>query len=364
MTDVSQSKNAPRQDIQPLPTASRQEGDIKNFDDNMKKFLNLAIEIHTAAYGSMSNQKLWFIRIQKFLSAYTKAKNPKGFMDMWTNFYTQNSKDLNENIFVEVGDTTEVNDKWLKDTTDREKKGASKLTGWNHQPQSCNGVVVYCDPKVPSVSVPITEIYLAAIKLSKDKGNDNIKFYGYPAHVLLCIYSILNSCVPGKQKINRNMKTLRTFLDEITAGDGSEHNDAIGEGISGFSKIMSTVIKTMGFNVNIDDKKIEETFREAFNSDTAKNVTKAIGKVMDNVNSKKSESGTDAMKNVIDGIGSAWNDPEIKNLFAGAGSTEGVAGGSRTSVIDDADRPAPSACALLPITLPMVTEGGTPDYQE
>ena len=261
-------------------------------------------------------------------------------------------------LFIQSDDSTEVNDKWIKEATDREKKSEIKPTGWNTRQLTCKGLVVYCDPKVPSVSLPLTEVYLSAVKLSKEKGNDNIKIYAYPANLLLCIYSILNSCVPGKQKIQKNVKILRTFLDEIT--DGSEtNNDSIGEGISGFSKIMSTVMKAVGVNIPIDDKKMEETVREAFNSDTAKNMTKAVGKVMENINSKKSETGTDAIKNVVDGISSAWNDPEIKSMFAGGSETSGQ---PRTSVIDPMDCPSESTTSIH-VTMPLISEGETGDQE-
>lgn len=365
MTQAVQNQPAIQQEIQPLPTATRDETDVKNFDDNMKNLLRLAMKIHDTAHGGMSNSMLWMVRVQKFLTAYTKAKNPPGFMDMWTKFYDTYTTELDQQIFAETEEGTTVNDKWLKDTTDKEKKSDVKTSGWNPRQLSCRGIVAYINPEVKSVSIPLTDIYLDAGKLSREKGSKNIEIYSYPASILFHMYSILNACVPGKPTLIKNVKILKTFLDEITTTEGT--NDSVGEGIAGFSKIISSVMKQIGIDVPIDDKKLQDTVRDTLNSDTAKSVGKVVGKIIENVSS--STSGPDTLQKVMDGIGDACKDPNIRNMMGGNSTINPSVPVSRTSMIDEMDMAQGTVetqtnLPNISIHLPLVSDNGTPSSQE
>lgn len=352
-------------DIEPLPLPEvKEDTTIKEFDINVKKLLSLSMEIHDAANGKMSNPSLWMVRISKFQSAYTKTKNPPGFLDMWRNFYTIHNTELTDDIFVETEESSNVNDKWLKDITEREKKGEVKQSNsWNPRQMTCKGIVIYFNPEVKSVSIPIGEIYLAAIKLSKEKGKDNIKMYSYPAQLLSCLYNILDKCIldsdPGKKQISKNTKILGAFLQEITISD-ADSNSNVGEGMNGFAKIMSTVMKTVGINMP-EDGNMEKTIKETFESDGAKKIGKVVGKMIESVNSSQNKGG--GLENIIDGIGNACKDPEIKSIFNDMIPSTQKTSETRTSVIDDIDRPSINT-SNVSITLPMPSGENLPSSQE
>ncbi len=357
----------------------------KEFDEGVRKLLEISMTIHDEKYGRMGNAALWMTRISKFNSAYVKADNPPGFMKMFRDFYVLYSGHLAADVFAETEETTVVNDKWLKDETNYEAtagttggKGGtgripgSKSEGWNPRQATCKGIVLYFMPSVKAVSIPISEIYIIASGLAKEHGEKNIKIWSYPAQILYSIYQILHGCVSdldnGYASITKNLRAIKALLDEITPAEGTG-KDAIGEGISGFSKIMASVMKSAGINVSLDPGQLETAMRTTFEGDAVKKMGTVVSKIMEDVSAVGSEAKPgEAISVVMDKIGDAFKNPEVRDILATSAketaakasellgsipTADNPAGKSKT--IADQDKPATTTDQMLqvPVSLPI-----------
>ena len=303
-----------------------QEAPIQSeLDIDIRGLVKTTTELHDEIYGKSSQRPhaLWMVRISNFLSAYSKANNPNGFKKMFNDFYSVHTQELCQDIFIEQDEQTIVNDKWLRVKDNLEQKSSVKKSSsdsWAPSQATCKGLVIYFDPQRKSVSIPISEIYIAATSYAKEKGTSDLHAYSYPGRILYHLFSILHHSIPEldptRQKITNNMIAIKSFLNEITTPNESSRtpapNDLIGEGLSGFTKIMSTVMKSAGLDMNIDASQLESTMRNTFNGDTVKSMGKVVNKIIDSVKDSKSND----LNSVMDGIGEAFKDPEIRNMLS------------------------------------------------
>lgn len=350
---------------------------IKSFEASVKALLQTAFEVHDKAYGSLSAQQLWMIYANKFFTAFVKAKNPDGFHDMFMRFYTGRSKEIVSPIFIEVDDDTVVNDKWLRDDEikpgpgikipSKTKKASSEDTWSPAESSRCKGYVIYFDdtnPKLVAVSIPISEIYRAAMKLYREKGAKDTSCRTLPARVLLHFYSILHNILPdldaGKETITTNCVALEDFIGKLTPTDGG-NVEGVGAGLQGIGKIMAQVMKAAGMSsTGIDETNITNMLGTALNENAITGMGKVVGEVIKAVQGpgEGKEGGPQGIGDVIGGIGKALQSDAVKNAV-----TETAAATQKQVADLQATVPTASAAPAGP-TLPLPSESFNPAAQE
>lgn len=295
------------------------------FDIAIRALHKCITDLHDTVNGRVSSDRhaLWMVRTSNFMTAYSKVNKPSAFKGMFLNFFNENKTSILAEIFTEREGRLTVNDKWLRTTKDFEAKAGAPQnaqdSSWTPGGLTCKGLVIYFNPKRKSVSIPISEIYIAAVSLAKEKGgSDNVKAYSFPPRVLKCLYSIFEAILSEGDNdmpaITHNLTLIKGQLDDIIP-DSDEKTEATGEGIAGFTKIISSLTKSMGVDLNLDAKQIEGTIGNVLGGDTFANLGKIVNKVVDSVKDTK----TNDVGAIISGIGNTLSsDPELKTMLAAA----------------------------------------------
>ena len=282
--------------------------DLEALDLHINGLIDVSKSINEEANGS--KQTVWLTRLLKFQSSYIKSSNPLGWVKMFSDFYTTHKAKIDHEIFTDNGETSKVNDEWLKTTASNE--GSSSSKSWGPKSMTCKGLVIYFDPKIVSVSIPISEIYLTAAKLSKERGDDDVKIFAYPAYILYHLYSIFD-CINLKESLN--VTTLKAFIDEISPVGESEDT---GKGFKGFGKILSGLAKQIGIGSGIDGKKIESFMEDTFKGDAMKNIGTIVSKVKDTIGSGADLTDTGSVLNKLSDV---LKDKEVQGMLAGMTSS-------------------------------------------
>lgn len=324
----------------------------EDIDTHIRGLLKTATELHDEIYGKNSSRQhtLWMVRTSNFFSAYSKANNPNGFKRMFIDFYSLNTPALTSEIFIEEDRQTVVNDRWLA-IEDNLEQPAPRKSASLAASVACAGLVIYPDPQRRSVSIPLSEIYLEAKAYAKKKGTKDMRAYAFPIRILHHFFAVLHYAIPDldaeKPKITRNMTALKSFLAEITPAAAPSSGDAVGEGIAGFSKIMAEILKASKLDGAVDTSQLEGTMRSALSGDAVKSVGKVVGKIMSSVKGSDGDVGS-----VLDGIGSALKDPEIRGMLATSAKETAALAASVPTATNPKGEPIPES--VLPI--PMVED--------
>jgi hypothetical protein len=350
----------------------------RNFNTAIRELLQTALKVHDEQYGNMSDkQQLWMVWTQKLLTAYTKtfAKvgNGDGFHGMFVRFYTDNSKDITVPIFVEKEDgNVEVNDKWLR-CTDQMKGPGIKLRpldknakpskpsseeSWSPTIGRCKGHVIYFDdaPKHLAVSLPISEIYAIAMKLYKEKGSKDLACRTYPGKLLLYFYTVIYNVLPdfeeGKPIIEKNVKLLHDFIEQMTPTDSAV--EGTGSGLAGIGRIMSQVMKAAGINASgFDEKEIGRSLSGALTDGAINGVGKVVGALVKSVQGDGKEAPKD-IGDVVSGLGRALQSDTVKDAIRETAVATSALTGQLSASIPTADSLAgkTSGVALAPTPAP------------
>ena len=266
----------------------------KTFDINIKKLFTLSCEVHDKLYGSMANQQFWFICMCKFSVIYSQSDNQQAFIDIFLKFYKKNIEFFTQKLFVEnENDELDVNDDWLL-LKNKEKKTKK----WSPSMSTCKGQVIYFDEqnvKLKAIIIPISELYDAAIKLYKEKGDSNPICKTYQIKVLDAFFSIFSSIVTDNDVLNTNLTELKEHIEIITPTKSTESN------MGGIGKLISGVLSNAGINSNFDTKNIDNLINKAStqeNLDKMSTVLKEVVTVFNTTDSTENK-GVDGILNNI-----------------------------------------------------------------
>jgi len=285
------------------------------FDTHLTNLLKVAIKISGSVSG-FGTSPVWVSWVSKFLQAYNSAKNPPAFHDMFMMYFHTNASDIASPIMAAGG---RIQDAWLRDCkTSKSHEGTWSMSGI--QPR---GQIIYysVDPKLKSVSIPLTEIYLASIKLYRD-GKDKDTFAATaPSNVLYNFYSIyaalLPTSAPERASIVENQESMKQALELSGVSDVNATTTQTGGGaLKDVGTLVRTLIERSGYEIPQEDAdKMEKTMGNIMESDVLSHITKAVG------SATISGEGIDKAGNpdigaILANVGHALQNPQVKEAIA------------------------------------------------
>jgi hypothetical protein len=296
-----------------------------NFDKSVKYILETAMEIHDKAYGKGSDSKrLWMICVEKFFKVYTKVNKPEKFYDIFVNFFRQHMDGFVLPILQSSQESNSVNDTWLKDETfkDEVKQVKEKSNDWEPRVKRCRGWVIYASEVKEQnlISIPISEIYLTAIKLCREEKSKDPVCATYPAKILFSLFSIVYHVLPDaiyseqRIKIKDNIDLLSEHIVTILPDD-AEMGDEIGSGFKAISNMVNQVAKSSGLTENkVDTSIIEKSMGEVIKKDNLAKIGGLLQSAYDVF--KSAESTSDGIPGIMEKIGKTLQSDEVKSKIS------------------------------------------------
>jgi hypothetical protein len=303
---------------------------MTSLDASIRGLLRVISQIQSGG-GSIdflkSSKPYWHICVEKFHAAYIKAKNPEGFADMFVNFFIKHSEKFTEDVIDE--ETQDLNDEWLKnkevllsDKNKKKRKSGGDDYSFSLKNINCRGEVIYFDEtneKIRNVCIPISEAYLAAVKIYSD-GAKKGEYSPLPAQLLVALWTVILNVATNdedKKSIAENIKSLKDVVDQLTNGD--EEDNETGDTLNPLSSILSKFGKKFGLggeNGAMDLSSIEKTVSGMFSgenniADKAKNI---FNKFSEKANIKE---GAD-ISTIISSVSEAMKDNELQDEIKGA----------------------------------------------
>jgi hypothetical protein len=296
------------------------------FDKSVKYILETSLEIHDKAYKGSQGKRLWMMCIEKFFKVYTKINKPEKFYDMFINFYRDHMEGFSLPIFQSSPDGNTVNDSWLKDDTFKDvldiKQPNKSSNAWEPTVTRCKGWVIYAsqDKSQNLISIPVSEIYLTAIKLCREEKIKDPVCATYPAKILFSLFSIIYHALPDslyadvKVKINDNIELLSQHIVTILPDD-AEMSDDIGTGFNAITKMVTQVAKSSGLNDgSVDTTMIEKSLTEVAQKDNINNISDLFQTAYKKYTS--AETSAEGFAGIIDKIGKTLQNDEIKSKIS------------------------------------------------
>lgn len=289
--------------------------EAQELDTAFTGLLDICKDIHEAGKKG-SSQHLWLSRVTTLQAGYAKSKkNPTKWKEMFARFYFDYKSDLDRPIFFDDGTDMKVNDEWLKDK-EKESKTAPRAAGsWSPAQIVNKGINIFFDAKIQAACIPLTEVYKMATSLSVSHGEKNVKMFVLPAKFLYHLYNVLGVCVPpledGYTNITQNITVLQRFIKEVLPNDSDD--SGIGDGLKGFSQIMGKVLKSSGVDGDFDANGMESAVNSAFSGGAVETMGKMVQRIMKSVSDVPA---TGDVSQVLDKIGEAFKDPEVRGMLA------------------------------------------------
>ena len=101
---------------------------MASLDSSIRHLLKVITQIqsHGNADFLKTSKPYWHLCTEKFHAAYTKAKNPDGFKDMFLSFFEKHQDKFTDPVVDDEGD---INDEWLKnkEVVSKKKEKIKKL---------------------------------------------------------------------------------------------------------------------------------------------------------------------------------------------------------------------------------------------
>jgi hypothetical protein len=244
---------------------------------------------------------------------------------MFLNFLNKHKDEFTSEVVDE--ESGDLNDNWIKnkEVLNQDKKKGKKKSGddvsFSLRNINCRGEVIYFDEsneKIRNVCIPISEAYLAAVKIYID-GSKKGEYSPLPAQFLVALWSVMSHIAEDeedKEAINSNIKSLKEIVDQLTNGD--ESDDETGDTLNPLTGIMNKFAKKFGLGGEngMDLASIEKTVSGLFNgenniADKAKTI---FSKFSEKANIKE---GAD-LSTIISNVSEAMKDGDIQNEIKGA----------------------------------------------
>ena len=270
-----------------------------------------------------SSKPYWHLCVEKFHAAYIKAKNPEGFRDMFLNYFEKHSDKFTEDV---VDDGQEINDEWLKNKevlNQDKKKGKKKNDDMSFSLRNinCRGEVIYFDEtneKIRNVCIPISEAYLAAIKIYSD-GAKKGEYSPLPAQFLMALWTLMSQVAvkdEDKEAIEGNIKSLKEIVEQLTNGD--ESDDETGDTLNPLTGIMNKFAKKFGLagENGMDLSSIEKTVSGLFNGEN--NIADKAKTIFNKFSEKANIKEGSDISTIISNVSEAMKDNDIQNEIKGA----------------------------------------------
>lgn len=304
-----------------------------------------------------TSKPYWSLCCDKFHAAYSKARNPEGFRDMFYNFYDNHREKFTE----EVVNEGEINDEWLKnkevlplpgDKGSRKKK--SDDFGFSLRSISCRGEIIYFDErneKIRNVSIPITEAYLAACKIYVDGAKEG-EYSPLPAQLLYHLFSIIyHVCDTEDQEV---MKTNVDSLKEIVDSLSSEDESGSGEGstLEPIKGMMKSLAGKLGLSGDASKLMEGDGIQKAISGIFSEDVTSKMKSMWSNFSDKVKIEETKDIGALISNIGDAIKDPSLQSSLQEGISTlasaVGIGKGAFDLTKEEQEKVAPSSEVSAP----------------
>jgi hypothetical protein len=273
-----------------------------------------------------SSKPYWHLCVEKFHAAYIKAKNPEGFRDMFSVYFEKHIDNFTDDMVDE--ESGELNDEWVKnkEVLNQDKKKSKKKSNddisFSLRSINCRGEVIYFDEtneKIRNVCIPLSEAYLAAIKIYSD-GAKKGEYSPLPAQFLTALWTVISHVAEkeeDKEAVEKNIKSLKEIIDQLTNGD--ESDEETGDTLNPLTGIMNKFAKKFGLsgeNGSMDLSSIEKTVSGLFNgenniADKAKTI---FNKFSEKANIKE---GAD-ISTIISNVSEAMKDNDLQNEIKGA----------------------------------------------
>lgn len=294
---------------------------MDTLDGSIRSLLRVISQIKDVSRSAVSDllttsKPYWHLCSEKFHAAYTKAKNPEGFRDMFNTFFEKHIDKFTEEVVDEDGD---INDEWLKNKeviSKSSKKKKSDDYSFSLKNINCRGEIIYFDEsneKIRNVSIPITEAYLAACKIYSD-GAKNGEYSPLPAQLLFNLFNVMSFVCDESyaDKVKKNVKALKEIIDNLT--DETEQNDTeTGSTLNPITGVMKTFAKKFGLDgsngaggFNIGN--IEKTVSSLFSDDVADKMKNVFNSFTEKVNLGDAKD----IGSIISNVSDAMKDPALQ----------------------------------------------------
>lgn len=303
----------------------------EEFKENLQNLLKLGLRIKDQ--GSTIFKKstpTWSIWINKIYLAFMQAGKHQAFSDMFYRFWFKYQENLSSELIDEDGN---IQDNWLKvkdtlfypgDKPGDKKKKISLDDTWGKKDLRCFGIVIFFDDtnsKLNGVSIPITELYLSAIKWHKEKRDEENDARMAPALVLKYLYNCIYYSIPDetvRSVLKRNIELINELVADMAPPEGTE--DAPSGALGGVGEVLKKIMKSTGISDgSFDSKSIGKAVSGLFNEGMSEKIGKMMNHVMEGVDKEKLKSG-EGIGDVIENIGSSFQKQEFKDLMSETGS--------------------------------------------
>ena len=279
-------------------------------EDSFNKHVKALTELSLNIADDLNNESLvWKNYVTRFMQAYTAANNPDGFREMFMRFFRSNVSQLSRPI---MNDEMEFNDKWLKSTEVIPHPASKKVASYSLK-QFCRGIIVYFsddNEKLRAVSIPISEIYNAALKLC---ARDHVKYVTLPASVIYHFFSIILAVIPRsfheREVIQRNVDVIREAIKGLGSSPDKIENKTMGN-INGMGSLIKEMVKQAGMKVpEKSSKDMDAALDRMMNGDV-------IAKIGNLVSTISADSEGSDLSSVLRNVGKALQNDELNATVA------------------------------------------------
>lgn len=293
----------------------------EKFEEYVLLLLKTSLEISDKLYNK-SQQKYWAGCISRFLHTFDKAEDKTIFHKVFIKFYSQHKDFFNHPIFYDTEtESDKINDDLLRLTTifsesnnvdnnDQKKKSNSKSWKKPKADSYCKGHVIYIDPSVSRICLPIGEVYQAALELY-EKSSDSSEFANSaPAVVYTCLYGIfVTSLDKDADKILKdNLESLKTATLDAGWAESQNNNN-------GLMGVITNMLKQTGLANNIDSAQLESGLGSVMNNEIFNNVGKVVQKIASNVSTKNENGKPKDVSQILNSIGEVIQSSEIQEII-------------------------------------------------
>jgi hypothetical protein len=321
-------------------------------DESIKQLLSVSKKIAELT-GATNKTHEWVARVISFEKSYLKAGDPEKVRPIFQRFYNEFTAQFEDYAVTrDEGGTINLND-WLVEEQNLEAadpgipkasasaaasvpkaKGKSSGTVIATKPLApCLGYVIYLDKKLKSVSIPVSQIYMAARQIQPATGQ-------YPCRVLVLLYTIMSEFgfARDDSMANNVMYLTDVYNTIVSENDIPDEVEPKGKGVDGLTSMMKTAASKFNLGEKTDwngmfekGKKVVSDFaKKAQNKskpleifDAIKetiednNLEEVINQVTDNVRGAVADPDAQKMiKRMKDGAGELFNKPGVPEIEA------------------------------------------------
>ena len=291
---------------------------MASLDTSIRHLLKVITQIQS--HGNVdflkTSKPYWHLCTEKFHAAYTKAKNPDGFRDMFHSFFDKHQDKFTDSVVDEEGD---INDEWLKNKEVVSKKKSKKSNdelSFSLKNINCRGEVIYFDEsneKIRNVCIPISEAYIAAVKIYVD-GAKKGEYSPLPALLLHALFCVVGHITDEnfKDDVTTNIKALKEVIDSLVSDETPSSSSGTGSTLNPISDVIKNFASKFGLNDangNMNMGNIEKTVSNLFSDD----MTSKVKNIFTTFTDKVKIDGNADIGTIMANVTEAMKDPELQS---------------------------------------------------